>query len=262
MSLIPSGESAAPETTAETGGESTTPEVTTTEGDGTTTEPTITENTPAKYLFADGVEGVGDAPEWFKANKYKTVADQAKAYTELEGKFGAFKGAPKDGKYEIEGINFEENPLMATVAEWGVENQLSPEGLENLVAKVGELAAKQQEEDQAAAMTALGENAQKRLADIASWGRNNLSPDEYMQFQGLAQTAGHVEVLEKLIGMTKNSKLVKPDDVTTNSSTKADKEAEIKAAYLATNEKGQRLMEVDPAYRKKVSAQMKEFYGN
>ena len=255
MSLIPSGDTATPETTAETTTETTGAE------EQQTTE-TTTETTGAKYLFADGVEGTGDAPEWFKSNKYKTVSDQAKAYTELEGKFGAFKGAPKEGKYEIEGINFEENPLMATVAEWGLANQLSPEGLENLVVKVGELAAKQQEEDQAAAMTALGENAQKRLADIASWGRNNLSPDEYMQFQGLAQTAGHVEVLEKLIGMTKNSKLVKPDDVTTNSSTKADAEAELKAAYLATNEKGQRLMEVDPTYRKKVQAQMTEFYGN
>ena len=252
MSLIPNGE-AAPETTAET---------TTTGGEQQSAAPEQTETTAAKYLFADGVEGTGDAPEWFKSNKYKTVSDQAKAYTELEGKFGAFKGAPKEGKYEIEGINFEENPLMATVAEWGLANQLSPEGLENLVVKVGELAAKQQEEDQTAAMSALGENAQKRLADLASWGRNNLSPDEYTQFQGLAQTAGHVEVLEKLIGMTKNSKLVKPDDVTTNSSTKADAEAELKAAYLATNEKGQRLMEVDPAYRKKISAQMKEFYGN
>lgn len=249
MSLIPSGETAAPETAENTE---------TVE----TTESTETTTTEAKYLFADGVEGVGDAPEWFKSNKYKTVADQAKAYTELEGKFGAFKGAPKDGKYEIEGINFEENPLMATVAEWGVENQLSPEGLENLVAKVGELAKRQQDEDQAAALEALGENAQKRLADLASWGRNNLSPEEYEQFQGLAQTAGHVQVLEKLIGMSKNSKLVKPDEITTNSNSRADQEAEIKAAYLATNERGQRLMEVDPAYRKKISAQMKEFYGN
>lgn len=256
MSLIPSGETAAPETaenTETTGAEQQqTTEVTTDD----------TQVTDKKFLFADGVEGVGEAPEWFKANKYKTVADQAKAYTELEGKFGAFKGAPKDGKYEIEGINFEENPLMATVAEWGVENQLSPEGLENLVVKVGELAAKQQEEDKTAALEALGENAQKRLADIASWGRNNLSPEEYEQFQGLAQTAGHVQVLEKLIGMSKNSKLVKPDHITTDSNSRADQEAEIKKAYLATNEKGQRLMEVDPTYRKKISAQMKEFYGN
>lgn len=255
MSLIPSGETATPETAENTTTETTGAEVTTTEQQTTTTE-------AAKYLFADGVEGVGDAPEWFKANKYKTVADQAKAYTELEGKFGAFKGGPKDGKYEIEGINFDENPLMATVAEWGVENQLSPEGLENLVAKVGQLAQKQQEEDKAAALEALGENGQKRLSDLASWGRNNLSPEEYEQFQGLAQTAGHVQVLEKLISMSKNSKLVKPDEITTNSNSRADQEAEIKKAYLSTNEKGQRLMEVDPAYRKKISAQMKEFYGN
>ena len=45
----------------------------------------------------------------------------------------------------------------------------------------------------------LGDDAQKRINTLAQWGKNNLSPEEFMSFQGLAQTAGHVEVLEKLI---------------------------------------------------------------
>lgn len=255
MSLIPNEEAVTSENT-ETSSENPATEQT------TTTETPDSQVTDSKFLYADGIIGEGEAPEWFKADKYKSVADQAKAYTDLEGRFGAFKGAPKDGKYEIEGINFEENPLMATVAEWGIENQLSPEGLEALVVKVGELAAQQQQEDKTAAMEALGEKAQQRLADLASWGRNNLSPDEFSQFQGLAQTAGHVQVLEKLIGMTKNSKLVKTDEITTNSSNREEKERELKTKYTATNERGQRLMEVDPEYRKRVNKEMKEFYGN
>lgn len=84
MSLIPSGEqSAAPENT---------------ESAESTVENTESQVTEPKFLFADGVEGTGETPEWFKSNKYKTVADQAKAYTELESRFGAFSGAPKDGK--------------------------------------------------------------------------------------------------------------------------------------------------------------------
>ena len=258
MSLIPSGD-AAPEQTATTATTETTAEVTTPEQTATTEgDPASTEG---GYLFADGVVGEGDAPEWFKSSKYKTVSDQAKAYTDLEGKFGAFTGAPKDGKYEIEGINFEENPLMGTVAEWGAEMQLSPEGLENLVTKVGALAAKQQEEDQAAALEALGEKGQERLKSLAEWGRNNLAPEEYEQFQGLAQTAGHVEVLEKLIGMTKNSKLVDKTQVQ-NPNTQANTEEELKAMYTATNDKGQRLMDVDPAYKAKTNKAMKDFYGS
>lgn len=225
-----------------------------------TTETTESETTAKKFLYDDGVEVDGDAPEWFKSSKYKSVADQAKAYGELEKRLGSFTGAPKEGKYEIEGFTFEDNPLMQTVAEWGLENQLSPEGLSTLVSKVNELAQKQIAEDQENAVKSLGENAQKRLSDLAQWGKNNLSTEEFAQFQGLAQNAGQVEVLEKLIGMTKNSKIVKEES--NEQISKEDLTNDVKAMQFATNEKGQRLMDVDPAYRKKVMAKLKEVYGD
>jgi hypothetical protein len=253
--LIPGSETSTETSTAADAGEQTT---TTEPGSEASTE--TTSNEEGGFLFADGVVGEGEAPEWFKSKKYKTVADQAQAYTELESKFGAFTGAPKDGVYEIEGINFEENPLMGTVAEWGKEMQLSPEGLESLVVKVGELAQRQQDEDKAAALEALGEQGESRLRALGEWGKNNLAPEEFTQFQGLAQTAGHVEILEKLIGMTKNSKLVDKSQVASPKS--ADTEAALKAQYTATNDKGQRLMDVDPAYKAKVNKAMKDFYGS
>jgi len=37
-----------------------------------------------EYFLTDGIKGSGDSPEWYKADKYKSVAEQAKAYTELE----------------------------------------------------------------------------------------------------------------------------------------------------------------------------------
>lgn len=258
--LIPGSETST-ETTTETSTAPAAGEQTTTEPGSEASTETTTSTEENGFLFADGVVGEGDAPEWFKSKKYKTVADQAQAYTELESKFGAFTGAPKDGVYEIEGVNFEDNPLMGTVAEWGKEMQLSTEGLESLVVKVGELAQKQQDEDKAAALEALGEKGEARLKALGEWGRNNLAPEEYTQFQGLAQTAGHVEVLEKLIGMTKNSKLVDKTQVESPNTTK-NTEAELKAMYTATNDKGQRLMDTDPAYKAKVNKAYKEFYGN
>jgi len=44
-------------------------------------EPTLSEG---EYFLTEGIKGTGDTPEWYKAEKYKSVADQAKAYTELE----------------------------------------------------------------------------------------------------------------------------------------------------------------------------------
>ena len=46
----------------------------------------------------DTTPGTGEKPAWFKAEKYKNVSEQAKAYTELEKTLGAFVGAPKDDK--------------------------------------------------------------------------------------------------------------------------------------------------------------------
>ena len=56
--------------------------------------PTLSEG---EYFLTEGIKGSGETPEWFKADKYKSIADQAKAYTELEKRFGGFKGAPKEG---------------------------------------------------------------------------------------------------------------------------------------------------------------------
>ena len=66
----------------------------------TTSETLLDASTPelgeGEYFLSDGIKGTGETPEWYKGDKYKSVAEQAKAYTELEKKFGGFTGAPKD----------------------------------------------------------------------------------------------------------------------------------------------------------------------
>jgi len=250
MSIIPDNTETSETTEVETTTETTTTEETT---------PASTEESP-NYLYADGIGGEGERPLWFKSEKYKTISAQAEAYPELEKKLGSFTGSPKDGVYEIEGVDFENNPLMNTVAEWGAEKGLSNDGLAELVGKVNELASAQVAEDTESALKALGERGEQRINDIADWGRNNLSSEEYVQFQGLVQNAGQVEVMEKLIGMTKNSKLVDKTKIE-DTNKRADTESELKKQQLATNDEGKRLMDVDPSYRVKVNKAMKEFYG-
>lgn len=244
MSLIPNGET----TTEEEITEITEEAITTNENK---------EVTESKgYLFADGIVGEGDAPEWFKTDKYKTVSAQAEAYGELESKFGAFSGTPKDG-YDVEGVDIEESPLLKTAAAWGAENQLSNDGLSSLMERVNALATEQIEQDLVNAKTALGDKAEERLGNLSQWGKNNLSVEEYTQFQGLAQNAGQVEVIEKLVGMAKNSKIVKAD---THIPDFKDNAAELSKLQTAVDVNGKRKMEIDPAYRKMVNEKMKAFY--
>jgi hypothetical protein len=228
---------------------------TSTQTETTETQTTTTDTGEVKsFMYADGVLGEGDAPEWFKADKYKTVGDQAKAYVDLESRFGSFTGAPKDGNYEIEGVDFKENPLMGVVAEWGKDNQLSNEGLAGLVEKVNELAQKQIDEDVASTKDALGPDADKRISNIVQWGQNNLTAEEYQALQGVATNAKSVEVIEKLISMSKNSKLVNADAVVKDVK---NLEEEYKAALLKVDVNGRREME-NPEYRQKVTQMAKE----
>ena len=77
-----------------------------------------------EYFLSDGIKGTGDTPEWYKSDKYKSVAEQAKAYTELEKKFGGFTGAPKDGYAGPEGIE-PDDALLQELTEFANKTGMS-----------------------------------------------------------------------------------------------------------------------------------------
>jgi len=92
--------------------------------------PTLSEG---EYFLTEGIKGSGETPEWFKADKYKSIADQAKAYTELEKRFGGFKGAPKEGYSIPEGVEDGDELLseLKTVEQF-MKNNLDPETYERV----------------------------------------------------------------------------------------------------------------------------------
>lgn len=242
MALIPNGE-----TTEAPSVEATKEEAITT---GTEQEKSIEH----KFMYDDETGGKGEIPDWFKPNKYKTVSEQARGYSELETKFGSFSGSPKDG-YKVEGVDIEDSPLLKATAKWGMENQMSNKGMESLIKVVNELATAQIEEDSTANRKALGDKADERLNTLSQWGKNNLSEDEFVQFQGLAQTAGQVEVIEKIVAMSKNSKLV---DVEAQARSTEDIEETLNKMQFAKDDKGKFLIDTDPAYRAKFLSQMNQ----
>lgn len=170
-----------------------------------------------KWFYSDGTPGKGAAPEWFKANKYVTVEEQAKAYNALEGRFGAFVGAPKDGKYDVklpDGIGIElvpDHPLMADFTKWAAEHQLNQEGFSTIVGMLAQYEAAQLP-NMAEAKARLGANADARLTAVAAWQKANLDPTQ----QAALRTAmtGHnadavFTVVEALIGKSNQAVLPK-----------------------------------------------------
>ena len=130
-------------------------------------EPTLGEG---EFFLSEGIKGVGDLPEWYKADKYKSVAEQAKAYTELEKKFGGFTGAPKDGYSIVEGVEAEEVSM---------EMELQK----------------------------LGDNAVERIKVVEQFMKNNLDGDTYERLRYAVNSAEAVELVEALVSSTAPAKL-------------------------------------------------------
>ena len=225
------------------------------------------DKTPATWSLDDNVPGQGEAPEWFKGDKYKTVAEQAKAYKELEGKFGAFTGAPEaydpvDIKAELKdaGININpEDPMLAKAMDYAKELNMSQEGYSKLVNLYAEtLAAEESAVQQLRAdeMKALGHNAEERLSNLGAWASKNLDTDMMEGFQGLATSAGAVKTLERLVAMTRSAP-VNPSNATPAPGTS---KAEIEEMLFAKDDHGNRKMR-DPEYAKMVQQKMNEVHG-
>jgi hypothetical protein len=186
----------------------------------------------------------GEKPEWLK-DKYKSVEDQAKAYAELEKKFGGFTGSP-EGDYEMkvpEGISGEydmDDPRIEWFQDVAKENNMSQATFDQMLS--GFVKMEQEANDPEAAknieIQALGKNANARLRDLGDWGKANLDTDQYEGFKGLATTAAGVQVLEALIAKTGEGKMPTSNTVRSPGLTKemlddmiADPKYQTSAAY-------------------------------
>lgn len=208
------------------------------------------------WSLAEGITGEGDKPEWFKDTKYKSVADQAKAYTDLESKLGGFTGAP-EGDYElsmpdgIEGEWIDGDPLMEGFQTWARDNQLSQEKFTDLLHLYVNNEAQMMGTDRESELKAIGENAQSRLKNINDYAKANLNEEEYQGILAATTTAAGVKAVEALIAKTRGLKV--PTDMEDSTSTMTREE-------IREQMKDPRYQS-DPAFRKKVLSDYERLLG-
>ena len=229
------------------------------EAEATTETTETTESTEVVsegWMMSEEIKGEGEAPEWFKSGKYKTVADQAKAYAGLESKLGAFTGSPEDGyKVELpEGIDAEidaEDPMLVNFNDWATEAGLSQEAHSKLMEIYvnGLMEAQPAIDDE---IKRMGKDAPQRINDFTSWAKANFDESEYQTLEGLATTAEGFGILEKMRGMLRETDVSAPDNVKSVDNT--TKEA------LDELVKDPRYYE-SPAFRKDVEKKFADFYG-
>lgn len=210
-----------------------------------------------EYFLIDGVKGSGDKPEWFNADKYKSVAEQAKAQRELEKKFGSFTGAPKDG-YKLPDDLDSDDELVKQVVEWGNKNNLNQEGFNDLLTlamaqgQAAEEISKEQE------MQKLGENAGQRIKQIEVFLRDKLG-DKYDNVAALIKDADSVMLVESVMNAVKPPKLpIDGGDPIPG----APQWSDIEKLMYEKTEDGQLKRMVDPAHEHKIQELMKAFGGD
>jgi hypothetical protein len=216
-------------------------------------EPTLNEG---EYFLAEGIKGAGETPEWYKSDKYQSVAEQAKAYTELEKKFGGFKGAPKDGYTVPEGVA-SDDALLTELTEFAKDTNMSDEAF----GRAWELLTAQEqaveEVTQEMEMQKLGENATQRLKTVEGFLKNNLDAETYSAAQELVTTAESVALIEMIIKATVPSKLPIEGGEHPQGLTWADVEAEM----FRKDENGNLLRSTDINHERKVQEMMASFGG-
>lgn len=143
-------------------------------------DPAAAANT--EWFWTDGVKGADKRPDWLKADKYKTVADQAKAYIDLEKKHGElaakfkdFAGAPEkydltvpeDLKDKLEWLP--DDPLLAQFQTLAKESGMSQPIFEKLLHTFAQYEYANMAPDWAKEKAAIGERADERLSGFWDW---------------------------------------------------------------------------------------------
>lgn len=215
--------------------------------------PTLSEG---EYFLAEGIKGTGDAPEWYKADKYQSIAEQAKAYNELDKKFGGFRGAPKDGYAVVEGVESDDELWKELVA-FGERTNMSQDALNDAWDLMSAQEQAVAEVTQEAEIAKLGENAGQRIKNVEGFLKNNLDAETYTKVQDLVTTAESVELVEMLVKATAPTKLPIDGGEHPTGMTWADIETEM----FKKDERGNLLRSTDRNHEAKIQKMMKEFGG-
>ena len=217
---------------------------------------------------------VAESPEWLQS-KYLTdgksqeesIAEQAKAYNELSGKFGSFTGSPEAYEVtlseELTEAGFEINaddPLVESAMQFAKDSNMSQEGFNGMVElyAMQQLAeAKADQEYREGQLKALGANADSRVKNVNEWVHKNLDPELVGGLEQTLTTAESVKAIEKLISMTKGGSV----DVDNSTPASYASMEEVQKMQFEKDSNGNRRINTDPAFKKQYQEKRDQVYG-
>ena len=187
--------------------------------------------------------------------KYKSVSDLENGYKELQSsyskKLGGFEGSPE--AYELaEGV--ESNGRIEALQEWGKENQLSNQALNDIIAMDSAKVQAESEVHVAEQRELLGKEADARINNVVDWAKANIGEDALGALDDMITTADGVKLFEQVM------KLSQGTAPATAPSAKVVDADTINDMQMATDKFGERMMN-QPAYAAKVRAMRQQLQG-
>lgn len=203
-------------------------------------------DTEISWFIDEGIPGVGNRPDWLP-DKFKSAADLARSYSELERKFGTpaqdydfSKSKFMDPDY----APFQE--LRQAAKDKRVPVEFLDKMVESLDKYVDEFST-----DYEAELKKLGDNAKDRVTVLDNWAKANLSKDSYEALTSNLKSADAIKALEELRGKMMNSNPMVPPGNESASHNAASLD-DIKKELELNLEK----YKTDQAYRKDITARL------
>jgi hypothetical protein len=240
---------------------------------------------PAEQVSDQPNEQVNDSPsaaveqpEWLQSkyitdgkSQEESIAEQAKAYNELSGKFGSFTGAPESYDLafsdELKEAGLELNaddPMIEAATEFAKSAGMNQEGFDQMLnlygmQKLADSKAQQEDNDAFAAdqMKILGANAESRIQNINEWANKHLDAEDIQGIQAMTTTAESVKAVERIIAMTRGAS-VDVDNSQSNSGASAE---DVSKMQFEKDGHGNRRINTDPEFRARYQKLRNEVYG-
>lgn len=212
------------------------------------TDETIPSETPAtpSWYIDDNVPGVGDRPAWLN-EKFKSAADLAKSYNELEKKFGS---APEE--YDLSKSKFIDpdyvpfQDFLTLAKEKRVPKEVVDKMVDSIDKYMDEFSVDYNEE-----IKKLGDNPKERLKTLDNWAQANLSKDSYEALTSNLRNADAIKALEELRSkmMSNTTQVPNGNDGGSNNVATLD---DIRGEISKNLEK----YKTDPVYRKDIQSRL------
>lgn len=207
-------------------------------------------------------EGTGDSPSWYwdentpgtgerpayLPEKYKTVADVAKAQRELESRLGH---APSEYDFsQGEGWIEPDYEPFIEMAEFAKSKHVPQEVMDKFLGTVGKY-LEEFKTDINEEKAKLGDNASERLQVLNNWAKSNLSEKSFQSLSAGMRTADAIEALEEI-----RSKMLSSNTMVPNSNAAVTQAGMTLEEYRSELNANFSKYKTDPYYRKEMERKL------